>query len=121
MTEYFEKRITDRVLTQAPNSRLLFLAILFGMSRTNSDVDPEIAEFDRRQRKALKWAIKKRFVTMSIGRDVTITQKGIAHLRKKAPSMYSNIMAVSPNSLKEVLNDEDVITVEEWGNQEMMR
>lgn len=94
MIEYFEKRIGDRALAQASNSRLLFLAKIFGASRMNLDVDPEIAEFDRQQKKALKWAIGKKLVNVSIGRDITITQKGIAYLKKEAPSMYNNIMGI---------------------------
>lgn len=79
-------------------SLLTLLAQIFASSKLGLSVDPEIAEFNAIHRKALKLAIKKEFVNISLGRDVTLTQRGIAYLKAGLPDVYDEMDKLTPEN-----------------------
>jgi len=83
---------------------LTLLAQMFSSSKLGLLVDPEIAEFNAIHRKALKLAIKKGFINMSFGRDITITQRGLIYLKAGLPDVYDEMDKLTPeNTEQEVL------------------
>ena len=79
---------------QSKKSRLVFLSIIFSACKSNIGIDPDIAEFNSRERKDLKWAIKKKFVNLSLGRTVAITERGISYLKNNDSSLYNKSLEV---------------------------